>query len=104
MQRRNFIGSILAGITGSTLTPAAMAAPSPTADITAEITELLRETEKRWDSQDTASLKELLDTNDTEPFYLAGEQDDWFVGWDQLNAYLDPQGGPKITQAIRLRF
>jgi hypothetical protein len=104
MQRRNFIGSILAGISGSTLTPAAMAAPSPTADITAEITALLRETEKRWDSQDTASLRELWDTDDTEPFYLAGEQDDWFVGWDELNAYLDPQGGPKITQAIRVRF
>jgi hypothetical protein len=104
MKRRNFIQSILAGFTGSVLTPPASAAQSTTTDITAEITALLRETEKRWDSQNTASLKELWDTDDTEPFYLAGEQDNWFVGWDQLNAYLAPQGGPKITQAMRVRF
>jgi len=104
MKRRNFIQSILAGVSGSVLTPSASAARSTTTDITAEITALLRETEKRWDSQDTASLKELWDTDDTEPFYLAGEQDNWFVGWDQLNAYLAPQGGPKITQAMRVRF
>jgi len=104
MKRRNFIQSILAGVSGSVLTPSASAARSTTTDITAEITALLRETEKRWDSQDTASLKELWDTDDTEPFYLAGEQDNWFAGWDQLNAYLAPQGGPKITQAMRVRF
>ena len=73
-------------------------------DITAEITELLRETERRWDLQNTASLKELWDLDDPEPFYLAGEQDDWFAGWEQLNAYLDPQGVPAITEAIRVRF
>ena len=104
MQRRNFIGSILASITGSALTTTASAAQPTTANITAEITALLRETENRWDSQDTASLKELWDTDDAELFYFAGEQDNWFVGWDQLNAYLVPQGGPKITQAIRVRF
>jgi hypothetical protein len=108
MQRRNFIRSILAGLTGSALASTVSATPKlasdPTIDLTAEITALLRETEKRWDSQNTASLKELWDTDDTEPFYLAGEQDNWFIGWDELNAYLDPQSGPKITQAIRVRF
>jgi len=104
MRRRNFIGSLVASITGSTLAPAATAAQVTTTDIKAEITALLRETERRWDSQDTASLRELWDTDDTEPFYLAGEQDNWFVGWEQLNAYLNPQGGPKITQAMRVRF
>lgn len=104
MKRRNFLGSILAGIGGSALAPATTAARPSTTDITAEITALLHETEKRWDNQDTASLKELWDTDDAEPFYLAGEQDNWFLGWDQLNAYLAPQGGPKITQAIRVRF
>jgi hypothetical protein len=104
MKRRNFIQSILTGFTGTVLTLSASKARSTSTDITTEITALLRETEKRWDSQDTASLKELWDTDDTEPFYLAGEQDNWFVGWDQLNAYLAPQGGPKITQAMRVRF
>ena len=104
MQRRYFIYSALAGISGTALAPLAAGKTSTPTDITAEITELLRETETLWDSQDTARLKELWDTDDSEPFYLAGEQDNWFVGWEQLNAYLDPKGGPKVTQAIRVRF
>jgi hypothetical protein len=104
MKRRRFISTALAGLSGAALAPIATARNPPTDDINAEITELLRATEVRWDSQDTARLKELWDTDDSEPFYLAGEQDNWFVGWEQLNAYLDPKGGPKITQAIRVRF
>jgi hypothetical protein len=103
MLRRNFITTMLAGLTGSALSGTA-AGKQTNEDVTAGITELLRETERRWDSQDTSSLKELWDTDDPEPFYLAGEQDNWFVGWEELNAYLDPKGGPKITQAIRVRF
>ena len=104
MKRRNFITTLLASITGSALSATATAKQPPTGDITAEITALLRETEKRWDTQDTASLKELWDTDDAEPFYLAGEQANWFVGWDQLNDYLNPKSGPKVTQAMRVRF
>lgn len=111
MRRRNFLGSVAAAFSGAAIAPAANAMQRPespvmshSADITEEITELLRETERRWDSQNTSSLKELWDTDDTEPFYLAGEQADWFAGWEQLNSYLDPKGGPKITQAIRVRF
>ena len=75
------------------------------ADVTAEITELLRRTEAIWDSQDTAKLLELWDTDDPEPFYLAGEQPDWFAGWDAIRAYLDPpSGSPPVTEAIRVRF
>jgi len=73
-------------------------------DITAEITALLRETERLWDSQDTAKLKELWDTDDPEPFYLAGEQEDWFTGWQELDAYLAPTDAPQITEAMRVRF
>jgi hypothetical protein len=104
MQRRGFLKNTLAGLSGasfSTLTPTTVLAST---DITAEITALLRETESRWDSQNTESLKELWDTDDSEPFYLAGEQDDWFSGWDEINAYIAPKGGPKITQAMRVRF
>ncbi|HJP04267.1 MAG: hypothetical protein CL799_13595 [Chromatiales bacterium] len=104
MRRRVFVKSLLAGLSGATLTSTAQTTAAAKTDINAEISALLHETEARWDSQNTASLKELWDTEDTEPFYLAGEQDDWFAGWDQLNAYLDPRGGPKITQAIRVRF
>jgi hypothetical protein len=104
MRRRGFLKSLLAGISGVGLTAATVSVARAATDINAEITALLRETEKRWDSQNTASLKELWDTDDQEPFYLAGEQDDWFSGWEQLNAYLDPKSGPKVTQAMRVRF
>jgi hypothetical protein len=104
MRRRGFLKSLLAGISGVGLTTATVSVARAATDINAEITALLRETEKRWDSQNTASLKELWDTDDQEPFYLAGEQDDWFSGWEQLNAYLDPKSGPKVTQAMRVRF
>ena len=104
MRRRGFLKNLLAGISGVGLTTATVSVAGAATDINAEITALLRETEKRWDSQNTASLKELWDTDDQEPFYLAGEQDDWFSGWEQLNAYLDPKSGPKVTQAMRVRF
>ena len=98
MQRRQFIAGALATTAGATATTA-----SPEG-VTTEITALLRETEKLWDTQDTALLRELWDQDDSEPFYLAGEQDDWLVGWEALNSYLAPKQGPKITQAIRVRF
>ena len=64
---------------------------------------MLRETEAIWDSQNTAALRDLWDTDDTDPYYLAGEQENWFIGWEQLNAYLAP-AGRKVTEAIRVKF
>ncbi len=73
--------------------------------LVAEIEALLRQTEQAWESQDTSQLKALWDVEDDAPYYLAGEQEDWFIGWDELDRYLDPPSGtPKVTQAIRVRF
>jgi hypothetical protein len=75
------------------------------ATVTAEIEVLLKETEAVWASQDTVRLLELWDTDDPDPYYLAGEQEDWFIGWDAINQYLaPPAGSPKVTEAIRVRF
>ncbi len=111
MKRRGFLQHMFLGASATSLLPveAAMTKtitpPAVNTDITAEIEALLHQTEAIWDSQDTAALRDLWDTDDAEPFYLAGEQDDWFVGWDAINAYLaPPPGSPKITQAIRVRF
>ena len=41
---------------------------------------MLRKTEAIWDSQDTARLRDLWDTDDPDPYYLAGEQENWFIG------------------------
>jgi hypothetical protein len=73
--------------------------------VAAEIEALLRETEAAWDSQDTTRWRDLWDTDDPEAYYLAGEQENWFIGWDAINAYLVPPAGSKpITQDIRVRF
>jgi hypothetical protein len=98
MKRRDALKMLAAGAL-----PAAAMGQTSAADITAEIEALLRETEEIWNSQDTARLRELWDRNDSEPFYLAGEQENWFIGWDELNAYLAPTGR-KVTEAIRVKF
>jgi hypothetical protein len=98
MKRRDALVALAAG----TVAPAVLA-QAPVADITAEITALLRETENRWNAQDTAGLRELWDRADHEPYYLAGEQDNWFIGWDAINNYLAPKTRP-VTEAIRVRF
>ena len=99
MKRRGFLQQLLFGASATTLLPIETSVAVDTdnktvsPDLTAEIKALLRQTEAIWDSQDTAALRDLWDTDDTEPFYLAGEQDDWFVGWNAINAYLAPPPG-----------
>ena len=107
MKRRNFLHS-LAGITAASGLVASAEAAGAKAmsneQVTAEITAVLRETERLWASQDTAALRNLWDLENENPFYLAGEQEDFFIGWDAINAYLAPENAPKITEAIRVTF
>lgn len=69
------------------------------AEVEAGVTATLMETEKRWNSQDFATLLELWDEQDQFPTYLAEEQSQWFVGWDRLRTYLDP---PRPNPAIEV--
>jgi hypothetical protein len=66
-------------------------------DVKAGVVATLMEAEKRWNSQDFATLLELWDDKDQFPTYLAEEQSQWFVGWPRLNGYLNP---PKMNPAI----
>jgi len=103
MKRRGFLQKMFLGASAAAVLPAEAADTG--ANITAEIEDLLRQTEAAWDSQDTVKLRDLWDTDDAEPFYLAAEQEDWFVGWDAINAYLaPPPGSPPVTEAIRVRY
>lgn len=71
--------------------------------LTAEIDAVLNEYEALWDQQDPAQLIALWDQDDPEPFYLAEEQDEWRIGWEQVQDYWDPPG-PSTTESIRMRF
>ena len=100
MQRRDALKALAAGA----VVPAALAsAPESPGTVTADIEALLHRTAEIWNSQDTAALRDLWDRDDPEPCYLAGEQDNWFVGWEALNRYLAPTGR-KVTEAIRVKF
>jgi hypothetical protein len=68
-------------------------------EVKAGVVATLMEAEKRWNSQDFATLLELWDNKDSFPTYLAEEQSQWFVGWPRLNAYLNP---PKANPAIEV--
>ena len=71
--------------------------------LTAEIDAVLNDYEELWDRQDPAGLIALWDQDDPEPFYLAEEQNDWRIGWDQVKSYWDPPG-PSSSDAVRMRF
>ncbi len=71
--------------------------------LTAEIDAFLDEYEALWDRQDPAGLIALWDQADDEPFYLAEEQNEWRIGWNQVKNYWDPPG-PSSSAAVRMRF
>ena len=106
MNRRDCVLGLATGasLAAMDMSTAATGPPPANADLATEIVALLRQTEDLWNAQDTSRLRELWDTDDPEPFYLAGEQDNWFAGWQAINDYLAPVGKPKITEAFRVRF
>lgn len=71
--------------------------------LTAEIDAFLNDYEGLWDAQNPAGLIALWDQDDEEPFYLAEEQDEWRIGWDQLMNYWDAPG-PSSSNSVRMRF
>ncbi len=73
-------------------------------DLVREVEALLRRTEEIWDSQDYGRLKELWDAEDTEPFYLAEEEEEWKIGWPALEKYWTPVPGRRMVEAMRVRY
>ncbi len=65
------------------------------------VKKIIHETAERWNSQDFSSVLDLWDPNEDVPFYLAEEQDDWFIGWEPLKAYLDPPRPSPVVEGIR---
>jgi hypothetical protein len=73
-------------------------------EVKAGVIATLMEAEKRWNSQDFATLLELWDDKDSFPTYLAEEQSQWFVGWPRLNSYLNPPKANPAIEAIREEY
>jgi hypothetical protein len=73
-------------------------------DVKAGVIKTLMETEKRWNSQDFATLLELWDDQEQFPTYLAEEQAQWFVGWERMNEYLNPPKANPVVEAVREEY
>ena len=70
-------------------------------DDIAAVKAVIHETAERWNSQDFSTVLELWDPDQEVPFYLAEEQDDWFIGWEPLRAYLDPPRPSPAVEGLR---
>lgn len=73
----------------------------PDAATRAEIEAVIHATAEAWNSQDFRNVLALWDPDEPVPFYLAEEQDDWFIGWDGLRNYLVPAKPNPAVQGIR---
>jgi ketosteroid isomerase-like protein len=73
-------------------------------EVEAGVVATLMETEKRWNSQDFATILELWDEDQAFPTYIAEEQAQWFVGWDRLRGYLDPPRPNPAIEALRMDY
>ena len=82
--------------------------PAPEIVVDAEVRDgviaTIEETERRWNSQDFATILELWDEDQEFPTYIAEEQAQWFVGWDRLREYLDPPRPNPAIEALRLNY
>ena len=67
----------------------------------AAIRAVVHETAERWNSQDFRTVLELWDQDEEVPFYLAEEQDDWFIGWEPLRGYLSPSMPSPAVEGLR---
>ena len=72
--------------------------------VEAGVVATLMETEKRWNSQDFATILELWDEDQEVPTYIAEEQAQWFVGWERLRGYLDPPRPNPAIEALRMDY
>ena len=70
-------------------------------DEIAAVKALVHETAERWNSQDYRTVLELWDPDEEVPFYLAEEQDGWFIGWEPLKAYLSPPLPSPVMEGLR---
>ena len=70
-------------------------------DEIAAIKAFIHETAEVWNTQDFRKVLDLWDQDEEAPFYLAEEQERWFIGWEPLRAYLAPPLPNPVLEALR---
>lgn len=71
--------------------------------IEVDVSAIVQESAARWTAQDSVSVLELWDRDDSRPMYLAAEQDDWLIGWAEVSDYITPSGPTSALEAMRKR-
>ena len=73
--------------------------------LTAELHEFFQEYQGVWNAHDYHLLKDHWDGDESVPVYLAEEQDDFVIGWDDLDRYFvnDPTK-PSMIEAMWMRY
>ncbi len=61
------------------------------AELVAEIEEVLKQTEARWNSGSRDTLKEMWDADDPEPWYVPEEYREPFMSWAEIDEYWNPK-------------
>jgi uncharacterized protein (TIGR02246 family) len=79
----------------------AAAGKGPAPDARAEVEAVIHATAEAWNSQDFSRVLNLWDPDEPTPYYLAEEQEDWFIGWDRLKSYLAPAKPSPAVQGVR---
>jgi len=74
------------------------------AELNAEIEEVVLGMAERWNSQDNKRVLEMWDKDLEIPVYLAEEQYGWFVGWEALNNYLNPEKSSGVIDVMRFQI
>ena len=98
--RATFVLGVALTMTAHSVDSARAAQAAGQDDITA-IEALIHQTAETWNTQDFRKVLELWDQDEEVPFYLAEEQDGWFVGWEPLRAYLAPPLPSPVLEALR---
>jgi hypothetical protein len=88
--------TVIAAITALSLTSV-----SAWADVQSEVAETINATADAWNSQVHSNVLKLWDKDNETPYYLAEERDEWLVGWDELNGYLNPPRQSPVIQGMR---
>ena len=71
--------------------------------VEADVRAVIQESAARWTAQEAETVLELWDETDPQLMYLAGERDDWLIGWEEVSGYITPSGPTSALEAMRKR-
>jgi hypothetical protein len=86
--------SLIAGLWSGTV------AAADNSDVQKDVEAVIHDMAGRWAKNTWSTIpKDLWDTQEPNPMYLAEEEPGWRMGWDAMNEYFNPARGAGFMQA-----